>query len=101
MRSSEEIEASTQQLLDDLKTIVRDGEELLAATAKDLSEKGTAARERLAAAIEVAKTTRRKLQQQALANLEAADHLVRDYPYHSAGIAFGLGILAGVLLSRR
>jgi ElaB/YqjD/DUF883 family membrane-anchored ribosome-binding protein len=100
-RSTEEIEASTERLMEDLKTIVHDGEELLRASAKDLSERGAAARERLAAAIAIAKETRQKLQQQARAGLEATDQLVRDHPYQSLGLVFGLGFLIGVLLKRR
>ena len=51
-RSAGDIEASTEKLLRDLKAVVRDSEELLRAGARDLSERGVAARERLAAAVE-------------------------------------------------
>ncbi len=100
-RSPEEIEKSTEKLLQDLKTVVKDGEELLRASAHDLSERTMAARERLAAALEVAKDTRRKLEQRAAAGIQATDELIREYPYQSLGVAFGIGMLLGVLLNRK
>jgi ElaB/YqjD/DUF883 family membrane-anchored ribosome-binding protein len=99
--SPEEIEVSIDKLLRDLKAVIRDGEELLRAGARDLSERGGAARERLAAALEVANDTQRRLQSGALAGAKTADRLVRDNPYESFGIAFGLGILMGFLAKRR
>ncbi len=100
-RSSEEIEESTEKLLEDLKAVVNDGEELLRAGVQDLSERGLAARERLAAALEVAKETRRRLQERAVAGAQATDRLIRENPYQSIGIAFGVGILFGILVTRR
>jgi ElaB/YqjD/DUF883 family membrane-anchored ribosome-binding protein len=100
-RSSDEIEESTERLLQDLKAVVHDGEELLKAGAQDLSERGVAARERLAAALEVAKDTRRKLEEKAIASARATDQLIRENPYQSIGIAFGVGMLLGVLINRR
>jgi ElaB/YqjD/DUF883 family membrane-anchored ribosome-binding protein len=100
-RTASEIEESTERLLRDLQNVVRDGEELLRAGVQDLSEKGVAARERLAAAIEVAKETRRRLEERAIAGAKATDKFVREYPYQSLGAAFGVGLFLGVLLNRR
>jgi ElaB/YqjD/DUF883 family membrane-anchored ribosome-binding protein len=100
-RSGSEIEASTERLLRDLQSVVRDGEELLRAGVQDLSEKGVAAREKLAAALEVAKETRRRLEERAVASAKATDRLVREYPYQSLGAAFGIGLIIGVLINRR
>lgn len=100
-RSAEEIEESTEKLLQDLRAVVHDGEELLKAGAQDLSERGLAAKERLAAALEVAKETRRKLQERAVASARATDRLIREHPYQSLGIAFGVGMLFGILVNRR
>jgi len=100
-RTASEIEASTERLLRDLQHVVRDGEELLRAGVQDLSEKGVAAREKLAAALEVAKETRRRLEEKAVASAKATDKLVREYPYQSLGAAFGIGLIIGVLVNRR
>jgi ElaB/YqjD/DUF883 family membrane-anchored ribosome-binding protein len=99
-RSGEQIEASTEKLLRDLKAVVHDGEDLLRAGARDLSERGVAAKERLAAALKVAKETQQKLQQQVMSGAKATDRVIRDHPYESLGLAFGVGILLGMLARR-
>jgi ElaB/YqjD/DUF883 family membrane-anchored ribosome-binding protein len=100
-RSESDIEQSTEKLLQDLKEVVQDGEELLKAGAEDLSQRGMAAREKLSAALEVAKETQRRIQERAIAGARAADTMVREHPYQAIGIAFGVGLLIGVLASRR
>ena len=100
-RSAEEIEASTEKLLQDLKAVIRDGEDLLKAGARQLGERGVAARERLAAALEVAKDTQRRLQERAISSAKATDQLVREHPYESVGLAFGVGLLLGIVATRR
>ena len=100
-RSKQEIEVSTEKLLRDLKTVVHDGEELLKAGAQDLSERGAAARERLAAALEVARDTGRKLEQRVTECTRATDRLIRENPYQAVGLAFGIGMLFGILVNRR
>jgi ElaB/YqjD/DUF883 family membrane-anchored ribosome-binding protein len=99
-RSAQDIEISTEKLLQDLKAVVRDGEELLKAGAADLSERGSAAREKLAAALEVARDTKDKLQVQARATARKADLYIRANPYEAVGIAFGVGMLFGILINR-
>ncbi len=100
-RTAGEIELSTQKLLSDLRAVVHDGEELLKAGAHDLSEKGAAAKERLKAALEAARETEQKLKDRAVEGAKAADKVIREHPYQSIGIAFGIGILVGVLVSRK
>lgn len=100
-RSASEIEQSTEKLLQDLKEVVRDGEELLRAGIADLGDRGAAAREKLAAALEVAKETQRRLQERAIEGAKSADRYIRTNPYQSIGIAFGAGMLLGLLASRR
>jgi ElaB/YqjD/DUF883 family membrane-anchored ribosome-binding protein len=100
-RSASDIEESTEKLLQDLKEVVRDGEELLRAGAEEIGERGAAAREKLAAALEVAKETQRRLQEKAMASAKAADTYIRSNPYQSIGIAFGVGLLLGLYASRR
>jgi ElaB/YqjD/DUF883 family membrane-anchored ribosome-binding protein len=99
-RSAEDIEESTEKLLTDLRAVVHDSEELLRAGAQNLTERGMAARERLSAALEVAKETRRKLEERAVIGARATDRAIREHPYQSIGIAFGVGMLLGVLINR-
>jgi ElaB/YqjD/DUF883 family membrane-anchored ribosome-binding protein len=100
-KSESETDESTEKLLKDLREVVEDGEELLRAGASELNEKGTAARARLSAALETAKDTGRKLQQKSMESAKATDRLIREHPYETLGIAFGIGVLVGVLINRR
>src|SRR5260370_6806448 len=87
-RSAEQIGESTEKLLQDLKAVVRDGEELLKAGAKDLGEKGMAARDRLAAALQTARETGRKLEEQTGAGVTAAERAITRDPPEALRITF-------------
>ena len=94
-----------ERIMNDLQTLTRDAEDLLKATAGDVSEKAKEARGRVAAALERAKATYASLQDQTVATARAAakraDVVIRDHPYESIGAAFGVGLLIGVLVARR
>lgn len=100
-RSAEEIEESTERLLQDLKAVVQDGEELLKAGVEQLSERGMAAKERLSAALDVARETRKKIEQRAVESVRQTDRTIREHPYQSIGVAFGIGMLLGIILNRK
>jgi len=51
--------------------------------------------------LQSARETREKLEQRAREGVKATDRLVREHPYQSLGIAFGVGLLIGVLVNRR
>lgn len=94
-----------ERVLADLRALAHDSEALLKATAGDVSEKAKEARTRLAAALERSKSTMEELQNQAIAGAKAAakkaDTVIRDHPYESLGVAFGVGLVIGVLVGRR
>jgi ElaB/YqjD/DUF883 family membrane-anchored ribosome-binding protein len=90
-----------ERLASDLGAVVRDAEELMSATAGQAGEKVSEVRRRLAAALESAKATCQQLQQKTIAAAKATDRTIRDHPYESIGIAFGLGLLVGVLVARK
>lgn len=92
---------ANEQLTGDLKAVVRDAEDLMKATASQTGEKISEVRSRLAAAVESAKATCQRLEEKAVAAAKATDHAIRQHPYESIGIAFGLGLLIGVLVSRK
>ena len=92
---------ANERVAGDLKTVVRDAEELMNATAGQAGEKVSEMRSRLAAAVESAKATCHRLEEKAAAAAKATDHVIREHPYESIGIAFGVGLLIGVLVSRK
>ena len=92
---------ANEQLVKDLKAVVRDAEELVKATAGQAGEKLTEVRGRLAAALESAKGTCHELEDKTVAAAKATDCCIRQHPYESIGVAFGVGLLIGVLIRRR
>jgi ElaB/YqjD/DUF883 family membrane-anchored ribosome-binding protein len=101
MRSESEIERSVEKLLQDLREIVHEGEELLKAGMEDSSERSSVAREKLSAALEAAKETQHRIQQRAAEGVRATDRVIREHPYQSMGVAFGVGLLIGVIACRK
>lgn len=63
------------------------------------TEKGQI-RAKLEAAIEKAQDVCERLQDQTTAAAKATDKTIREHPYQAMGVAFGLGVLIGVLVSR-
>lgn len=92
---------SRERVKEDLRTLVHDAEELFKATAGDMSERAKEARSRLTAALERAKVTCQDLESKTIAAAKATDKVIREHPYESVGIAFGVGLLIGVLVTRR
>lgn len=92
---------ANQRLAGDLRMLMRDGEELLKATAGEAGEKMREMRGRLAAVLESAKATCERLQAKTVEAVKATDHVIREHPYESIGVGFGLGLLIGVLVARR
>ena len=98
-------DAAREQAMEDLQTLSRDAEDLLKATAGDVSEKAKEARSRVTAALERAKASYSRLQAQTRASAKAAskkaDTVIREHPYESIGVAFGVGLLIGVMVARK
>jgi ElaB/YqjD/DUF883 family membrane-anchored ribosome-binding protein len=69
------------------------------ATEHGNSEKGEL-RAKLEAAAEKAKEVCKRLQEETVAAAKATDKAVREHPYPAIGIAFGVGVLIGLLAVR-
>lgn len=92
---------SNHQIQESAANLAEDAQALLAATADVAEAKVIEARKRLAAALEQGKEAWGYVQERAVAQAKAADEVIRDHPYQSIGIAFGIGALLGLLISRR
>ena len=66
-----------------------------------MGEKAADLRERLSQTLESAKATCRRLEEKASERAKATDKVIRTHPYESIGVAFGIGLLIGVLVRRR
>jgi len=85
----------------DLHDLVQDGEKLLRSSTQGLTAQARQARHALADALEKAKATGAKVKEKAVDSAKATDKVIRDHPYPSIGIAFGIGLLIGVLINRK
>ena len=92
---------ANDRLASDLKLVMRDAEDLLKATAGQAGEKLSEVRSRLAGALESAKANCANLQDKTVEAAKATDRVIREHPYESLGIAFGVGLLLGVLVTRK
>jgi ElaB/YqjD/DUF883 family membrane-anchored ribosome-binding protein len=70
----------------------------LQSDAESLTARGKEAANRLSGALDSART---RVQESTVAGAKATDRAIREYPYQSLGVAFGVGVLLGVLLARR
>jgi ElaB/YqjD/DUF883 family membrane-anchored ribosome-binding protein len=93
--------ASTERVVSDLKTLAHDAEDLLKASAGEVTDKAREARARLGSALERAREACERLEEKAVAGAKATDKVIREHPYQSLGIAFGIGVLIGVLVTRK
>jgi ElaB/YqjD/DUF883 family membrane-anchored ribosome-binding protein len=96
-----EQEVSLAKLAADFKVVMQDAEGLLKATAGELGDRARDARTRLAASLENAKSSLRNLEDKVIVGAQATDRVIREHPYQSIGLSFGLGLLIGVLVTRR
>ena len=94
-------ELNTDKLVTDLKRVARDSEELLQTTAGAVGGKVQEIRERLADTLEATKRTCRKLEDKTIEGARTTDKAIREHPYQSLGVAFGIGLLIGVLVTRK
>ena len=98
-------EASTRQLIDDLRVVVADAEALLTTTAHDVGDKARAARARASESVEHARQRIEELEtglrERADQAADDASRYVREHPWQAVGIAVAAGVVLGVLLGRR
>jgi len=95
--NSGEETVTRDRLVQDMKALVRDAEELVKATAGSLADKS---REELNQALDRLKASSQRIEAKAIDRAEATDTLIRDHPYQTIGIAFGVGVLIGALVNR-
>lgn len=101
--------ATAGQLGADLKQLVSDADELLAATASSTDGKVTELRKRIGTTLHKARGRLHDAQESAMAQAKAAgqatDQYVHEHPWQSVGVAAAtgalVGLLVGLLVSRR
>jgi ElaB/YqjD/DUF883 family membrane-anchored ribosome-binding protein len=96
---------SRDKLVQDLKIVITDAEELLRATASTAGERVTAARVKVQDSLDRAKVKLAEVEDILIDRgkqaARATDEYVRDNPWRAVGIAAGIGVIIGMLISRR
>jgi ElaB/YqjD/DUF883 family membrane-anchored ribosome-binding protein len=95
------MDKQTHATSSDMGTLAEDARALMAATADVAGEKVSEARKRLAAALESGKKILGQVKDKAVVGAKATDEAVREHPYQAMAVAFGVGAIAGYLISRR
>src|SRR5512133_175845 len=90
-------EASLEKLVDNLMLVVQGADEFAEAAG---ATSGAERRREIARRLESLKEGCRKIKEHTKATALAADKVVRQYPYSTAGFAFGLGLLLACLVTR-
>ena len=90
----------TEEIRHDVNALAEDAHSLMADTRHLAGAKVMEARQRLAAALEGAQAICGCVRQRTIGTVRAADHVLRAHPYQAAGLALGIGLLIGFLLTR-
>ena len=102
---SNDTDISREKLTSDLRVVISDAEELLRATAGQVGEKAVVARERIQESLRVAKDKLARAEDAMIDRTRAAaratDDYVHDHPWGAVGIAGAVGLVLGMLISRR
>ena len=97
--------ASKEKLMEDLRLVVADAEELLRATASQAGEGAVAARARIQENLQVVKGRLAAAEivviERARQAAKATDQYVHDNPWQSIGISACAGVIVGMLIARR
>ncbi len=97
-------EVSKERLMQDLRVVVADAEELLRATAGQAGDKVASARERIQESLVAARERLASAEQAVVEKTKqaakATDEYVHENPWKSIGIAAGAGLIIGMLISR-
>ena|SRR5215469_12544255 len=91
-------DSSLEKLVDDLMLVVQGAEEFAEANGARLQQDE---KEELHTRLQQLKVGYQRLRQHAIEGAEAADKLMRRYPYSTAGIAFAVGLLAASCFLRK
>ena len=94
-----------QQLVSDIKSVISDAEDMLGATADQTGEKIASLRARIEVRLRDARLRLTDAEDLLVTKTKAAARATDDYvhesPWTAVGIAAGVGVLVGLIISRR
>ena len=97
--------APQERLMDDLRNVAADAEELLRATTSQAGEEVAAARARIQESLKVIKERlmagEKVLIERGKQAAKITDQYVHESPWTAVGISAGIGLLVGIMIARR
>jgi ElaB/YqjD/DUF883 family membrane-anchored ribosome-binding protein len=100
-----ELSVQNEKLVEDLKQVISDAEDLLRMTGDQLNETSAEVRGRIQTGLHLSRAKLAHLQEVAVGKAKAVgtatDEFVHENPWKSIGIAAGAGVIIGMLLHRR
>ena len=98
-------EVTKDKLAADLRVVIADAEDLLRATASQAGEKVAAARVKIQDSLDTAKAKLAGLGEAGVGKAKeaaaATDDFVHEHPWKAVGIGAAIGVIVGMLISRR
>ena len=98
---STERQTGAERLAKDFKHVKDDAQELVSHAAEQVGDKAREWRARVGDMVESARESYQHAQKRMVDGAKATDKAIRTHPYQTLGIAFGIGLLAGLLINRR
>jgi ElaB/YqjD/DUF883 family membrane-anchored ribosome-binding protein len=103
--SSDNLALQRERLMADLRNVIADAESLVKAGSTEAGTAANEARDKLQDRLTQLKDKLSYLQDEALLHSKAvgraADNYVHEHPWQAIGAAAGVGLLLGLLISRR
>lgn len=105
MSSTAQGDAIKEKLLQDLKTVIQEAEQLFASTEQQTEYGYKSAIAQFERKLRHAKSELVRLEQRVSASskniMVGTDRLVEDHPWQAVGVSFGIALALGLLLGRR
>jgi ElaB/YqjD/DUF883 family membrane-anchored ribosome-binding protein len=92
---------AAQNLGNDLNAAAQDAETLVNQETQDLAAQASAFGANLANSMEAAREGFHELEEKVVQGAKAADAAIRQNPYPALGIAFAVGLIAGMFMNRK
>jgi len=96
---------TSEQFIDDLQTVIKDAEVLLENASSPLGEEFKSAKARFEGALQNAKDEARRLERLVVNKTKDAinttDNYVKDHPWQAVGLGAAVGLVIGLLISRK
>ena len=94
-------ERTLERLVDDMKSLIEHGEDLVRDIPRDINDKIRETRDRFSKALDSAKVTCHRLERKTIATAKATDEVIHDRPYQFIGAALAVGLLVGLIVGKK